>query len=235
MASGAAGSAIQGAVAALRRRILETAAPGDFLGSEAGLQQELGLSRPTLRQAARILESEGLLVAKRGKNGGLFARLPTFDAVARVASVVLHSQGATLDDLADVNALIAAESARRAALNASDDEVQELRTFLDQRMATTDDSPSDVLNTILAVNTMVSTMSGSHTLRLFASVLSELAHADFGVNLLSDPQRRQAMRVYADRLVASIADRDPEEAARIVADHHHEQSSWLAPGPVPTL
>ena len=53
-------SAIELAAAGLRAAVL--ALPdGALLGGEEVLQRQLGISRPTLRQAARVLEREGLL------------------------------------------------------------------------------------------------------------------------------------------------------------------------------
>src|SRR5690606_6477873 len=53
-------------------------------------------SRPTLRQAARVLESEQLLAVRRGIGGGYYARQPSMDAVGRAAASFLKSRGAGL-------------------------------------------------------------------------------------------------------------------------------------------
>jgi GntR family transcriptional repressor for pyruvate dehydrogenase complex len=47
---------------------------GDRLPPEADLAKELSVSRPTLRQALRILERSGLLGTKRGAGGGIFLK-----------------------------------------------------------------------------------------------------------------------------------------------------------------
>src|SRR5262245_63001298 len=41
-------------------------APGDRIANEIALAGELGLSRPTMRQAIQLLVDKGLLVRKRG-------------------------------------------------------------------------------------------------------------------------------------------------------------------------
>jgi GntR family transcriptional regulator, transcriptional repressor for pyruvate dehydrogenase complex len=92
-------SAVSATAEVLRSEIL-LRDDGDWLGSEDELLGRLGVSRPTLRQAARLLEAEELLVVRRGLNGGLFSRRPTSDAVARMASVYLRSEGTTVVDLA---------------------------------------------------------------------------------------------------------------------------------------
>ena len=41
-------------------------APGERIANEVALAQELGLSRPTMRQAIQVLVDKGMLVRKRG-------------------------------------------------------------------------------------------------------------------------------------------------------------------------
>src|SRR2546429_1412790 len=43
----------------------------------------LGLARATIQQAVRILESEGLVRARRGRGGGTFVTGPPSDSVSR--------------------------------------------------------------------------------------------------------------------------------------------------------
>ncbi len=58
--------------AELRRRIVsgELEVGGDPLPSEGKLMSQFGVSRPTLREAFRILESEQLIRVLRGARGG---------------------------------------------------------------------------------------------------------------------------------------------------------------------
>ncbi|WP_418314726.1 FadR/GntR family transcriptional regulator [Piscinibacter sakaiensis] len=73
--------------------------PGDKLHPESVLQTEFAISRPTMREALRLLESESLISISRGKHGG--ARVSTIDlgAVARQVGVFLQVQGTTLQDV----------------------------------------------------------------------------------------------------------------------------------------
>ena len=59
---------IAGRVAAELRREIVTGKlrPGDKLHNERELQEQFDISRPTLREALRMLESESLIVVTRG-------------------------------------------------------------------------------------------------------------------------------------------------------------------------
>ena len=88
-------------VAAELRRQIATGQlkPGDKLHPENVLQAEFAISRPTLREALRMLESESLIAISRGKHGG--ARVTAIDlgAAARQVGVYLQIEGATLQDV----------------------------------------------------------------------------------------------------------------------------------------
>jgi DNA-binding FadR family transcriptional regulator len=82
----------------LRAQILRSE-QGAHLGSEDGLMAQLGVSRPTLRQAARLLEHEQLLDVRRGVGGGYYVRKPDVDSVTRAAAFYLRARKTTLRDL----------------------------------------------------------------------------------------------------------------------------------------
>ena len=73
--------------------------PGDKLHPENVLQTEFAISRPTLREALRLLESESLIHISRGQHGG--ARVSSIDlrAAARQVGVFLQIVGTTLQDV----------------------------------------------------------------------------------------------------------------------------------------
>lgn len=86
--------------AELRRQIVTgRLKPGDKLHPENVLQAEFSISRPTMREALRLLESESLIYISRGKHGG--ARVNTFNlgAAASQVGVFLQLAGTTLQDV----------------------------------------------------------------------------------------------------------------------------------------
>ena len=84
----------------LRRRIITGEyKPDELLPTEGALMGSFNVARTTVRDAFRVLESEGLVVVRRGANGGGRVRVPSVSMVSDNASVLLQSRGATLEDV----------------------------------------------------------------------------------------------------------------------------------------
>jgi DNA-binding GntR family transcriptional regulator len=114
MRKAAANSNVRSTVARLRGVVLGRA-EGAFLGSEDVLEKELGVSKPTIRQAARVLEREGLLRVKRGASGGYFGARPDVAFIEETVASYLEVLRARPEDLTRVATALWIETVRRAA------------------------------------------------------------------------------------------------------------------------
>jgi GntR family transcriptional regulator, transcriptional repressor for pyruvate dehydrogenase complex len=100
----------------LRRQIVRgELSEGDALPPESALMEQFGISRPTLREAFRILESEGLITVRRGARGGARVQVPSGDVAAQYAGLVLQYRSATLSDVFEARAIVEAPAARMVA------------------------------------------------------------------------------------------------------------------------
>jgi DNA-binding FadR family transcriptional regulator len=108
--------------------------PGDFLGREADLASELGVSRPTLREALRLLSSGKLVRATKGPGGGIFVARTPEQGVGRSLSdgiaTVLETGAVPLEELVDVQVLLEVPLAGRAAYQADPATLERLRDIL---------------------------------------------------------------------------------------------------------
>jgi GntR family transcriptional regulator, transcriptional repressor for pyruvate dehydrogenase complex len=95
----------------IRRELAE----GDALPAESELMEQYGVSRPTLREAIRVLEMESLLRMRRGSRGGAIVTAPDPQVAARTVGVLLQLRGATLKDIHDARMMIEPMAARRIA------------------------------------------------------------------------------------------------------------------------
>lgn len=95
-------------VATVLRRMMVRGeiAEGTMLPSESELMERFGVSRPTLREAFRVLESESLINVERGVRGGARVTRPQRQTLARYAGLILEYEGVTLRDVYDARAMV---------------------------------------------------------------------------------------------------------------------------------
>lgn len=89
---------------------------GELIGSEDDVIAQLGVSRVTVRQAARLLERDGLLSVKRGKKGGYFSARPGLDMMEAVVCAYLETLGIGAAHTGGVATALWVESVRQATL-----------------------------------------------------------------------------------------------------------------------
>lgn len=85
----------------LREQILSgQLADGQRLPKESDLRAELGVGRPAMREAMRILEAEGLVKVLRGNQGGAIARTPRTNHTAYALGLIMKARDVTTYDVA---------------------------------------------------------------------------------------------------------------------------------------
>jgi len=103
----------------LRRRIVRgELQEGSTLPSESDLMAQLSVSRASLREALRVLESESLLTVKRGSRGGPIVHRPTPAIAAKYFGLVLQAEGTLLQDVYAARLLIEPPMVRLVVRNA---------------------------------------------------------------------------------------------------------------------
>src|SRR5919106_1712745 len=111
----------------LRRMVVDgQLKDGDFLPNEAELMAHFGVSRPTLREGIRVLESDRLVEVRRGSRTGARVRVPGPEIVARPAGLLLEVSGATIGDVLIARSGIEPLAARLLAQDGSADDFDEL-------------------------------------------------------------------------------------------------------------
>ncbi len=99
---------------ALRERVF-ACEPGELIGSLTDLTRELGVGVVTLQQAARVVEHEGLLEARRGPGGGYYGVRPDEAALERAIAVYLRTHPASFGEALNITSLLFNEICAAAA------------------------------------------------------------------------------------------------------------------------
>ncbi len=111
---------------------------GQRLPPEDELTAVFGIARTTLREALRILESQGLVEIRRGRTGGPVVTMPKIDSLAEGLAVTLQLQGTTAGDLDVARQLIEPRLAARLATHHTADDLDALHAAVDRASVAAD-------------------------------------------------------------------------------------------------
>lgn len=126
--------------AEIRREIVRgNLRPGDNLPPEAKLMERFGISRPTVRESLRVLESEQLITVHRGSRGGALVRSPDPSATARSAGLLLQLRGESLQDVLRTMVILECGAIHLLATEPGKADVARLRDMLAEESDALDD------------------------------------------------------------------------------------------------
>jgi GntR family transcriptional regulator, transcriptional repressor for pyruvate dehydrogenase complex len=226
--------------AQLRRQIVRgVVKPGEKLPAETQLMVQFGVSRPTIREAFRILETERLITVRPGSRGGALVVAPDPTAAARYVGLLLQLQGATIDDVYEARKVAEPACAGMLARCRTEQDLADLAAVVAEIESAIDASerlvPDPVLWSRLThrFHELIMQRSGNKTLALQGAVLHDIVatHTELRVSRSFDetesPERfRLAVRSYK-KLLALIEARDADGARRLWGSHMESAAAYL--------
>lgn len=212
----------------IRQRVLRGTYPEGPLPKQDDLVAEYGVSGPSLREALRILEAEGLITVRRGKFGGAFIHPPSWSSAAYALGLSLQGQGIRLADLAETIRDLEPKCA--AACAERDDRMSVVIPQLEDNIAATElviGDGAQFTATARAFHHILVDCTPNQTTRLIVRSLvavwsiQEKAWADIaeGEGRYPVPQQQQEVLDSHRHVVAALVAGDSEKAAAI-ATHH---------------
>ena len=204
--------------AQIRRQIVRRELEEDDpLPPEAELMEHYGVSRATLREAIRVLESEGLIIVRRGARGGARVRLPDVSVTGRHLGLLLQLRGTTLDDVFAARLVIEPAAARQIAELGSELAVARLRDGIDEEDAAAAD-PTAFAATSARFHALLVSVAGNDTLALVSEALADIIvasteHAVAQSRQVQDQERSNRRAVRAHRKLLALVEAGDGEGA----------------------
>jgi len=201
----------------LRERILSGAiAAGENLPNERELGDQTGLSRGSIREALRVLEAQGLVATKAGRNGGRVALQPSAEFLQGSIESFVRGRQIPFAQLMETKEALEPVLAALAAEHRTDRDLAALEA-IGHRLAS-----STVASDVHAANAewhlAVARASHNPLLVAVAQALGPLIHDPHVADFASPEIRDAVMRAHA-RIHQAIVDRDAEAAHRRMARH----------------
>jgi DNA-binding FadR family transcriptional regulator len=202
----------------------------EALPTETELMGQYSVSRPTLRESFRILESEGLITVRRGARGGARVQVPTTEMAARYAGFVLQHRGATLTDVLHARVIIEAPAAGIVA--GRSDRKRCARALTDWRQGTGQPGSPAYTLAFHCFNRLLVSLTENDTLILVTAMLESISDAA-AERFAAQPAEVDSRLVRRtersrDRLIELIAAGESEAAEALWRAHLTEAGQLLA-------
>jgi DNA-binding FadR family transcriptional regulator len=160
----------------LERIIAAKLKPGSSFATEAELLPQFNVSRPTLRESLKLLESQGVLERRPGPGGGIIVREPSMDMLAHGLSVYLRLHEVPFATVLKSREVIEPALAYEAAVNGTTENFTELEASITRMKAL--DAPRDqaaFLEENRVFHSIIARAGGNKVLEVFWNTISILA------------------------------------------------------------
>lgn len=190
--------------------------PGDRLPGEVELADRFAVSRPTMREAIRVLEYSGLVESRRGRNGGLFVGQGAIPQVVGALRTLFIIGDKSRANLREAREIIEAGVTRLAASRITDEQLAILSRSIDQMAS--NQSVESVKESNDSFHLTIADACENEFLRAMMialnSLLNELVHHT------PDELDTFELKVAGHRRVlAALTQRDPDAAAAAMREH----------------
>jgi GntR family transcriptional regulator, transcriptional repressor for pyruvate dehydrogenase complex len=202
----------------IRRHIaLRLVGPGEGLPAERELASMFGVGRPTVQQALRLLETERLVEARRGRSGGTFVLAPAEDARVMdqlIARLIRRRE--ELEELLDFRRAVEPLIARVAAQKRQKSDLETIEGTLERMSGTLVEPDYMRFDTKFHIAVAAATRN-----RWFRRATEQLrADLNDALSLLPESETwHRRLSGEHEAIAAAIRERDPDAAERAAREH----------------
>ncbi len=215
---------VNGAVAKQVTKILTdqiidgTFAVGDFLPTEEVLCEEFGIGRSSVREAIKTLESRGMVRKLQGK--GVAVIDESIEATSEMLKIALAYRKTSLKDLMDFRVALEIKSVEMAANNASADDIERMRGFLDA-MIGAEHSDEQFATYDYLFHEAIAKAAGNSMIELIIKALRPLLYNQI-VYTLNPNFNSESANHFHESIFRAIKDRQPRAAIKAMLEHLSE-------------
>ncbi len=214
----------------LRARILSgELGEGTALPGEREFVTRTGLGRGSVREAIRILESEGLISPKSPGRYGQSTVLPvTGQGVHRQLELFIRGGSVSAADLVEVRMAVEPPLARLAALNRNQEDIDRLLGITAAMKATPIEDNRALKKLNFDWHEALAQASHNELLRAFMTGIANVHHRVDNMETFGTPTYSREMIAAHERIESAIIAQEPEAAMRRMSRHLAAYSSGLA-------
>jgi GntR family transcriptional regulator, transcriptional repressor for pyruvate dehydrogenase complex len=209
--------------------------PGDGLPSERELAKQIGVSRPSLREALSELRARGLIEPAR--NGGAVVTELTRTTLTEPLSRMLERHPSAIKDLIEMRDVLEAHAASLASVRATPADLEQLEAALNVHIATRSKNPATLARRDLDFHQSIAQASHNiallHSTHSLSKVIEVFVQRGYEIILSSDDPRgrKTAIERQHAAIFNAIRERNAEAARLAVHAHLHLTENVWTTGP----
>ena len=145
---------------------------GSQLASERDLMVQFGVSRPTVRESLRVLQSMGLLESKPGTRGGPIVRAPSSSALRRSFRAMIGTDALEVAELIEFRVILEGSASGLAALRRTDMQLERMRNAIERMAREAEENLDTFAEADLEFHEAIWEASGNRVLQLSGEAVS---------------------------------------------------------------
>lgn len=207
-------------------------APGEHLPSERELMVQFSVSRPTIREALRVLQSMGLIESKPGGRGGPLVLEPSPASLTRSFTTMVRLDALSMRELVQFRLVLDSSACRLAATLHTEEQLAAMGSCVQRMEAAVGSDAAAFARADVDFHQTVWEASGNALISMcgqaVAGAILELITK--ALNDSADSARIEADSAALDRgIFDAIAARNPVEAGRRARQAIYDRYSTLLP------
>ncbi|MGW9022030.1 FadR/GntR family transcriptional regulator [Leucobacter chromiiresistens] len=191
---------------------------GSQLASERDLMVQFGVSRPTVREALRILQSMGLIESRPGTRGGPVVLAPSSKPLSRSLRALVGTDALDVSALVEYRVVLEGTTSRLAAVRHDDEQLARMRAAIEQMERDAEANADSFAAADIEFHEAIWEASGNEVLRLTGEAVSGVLRAIIRRDVENEhhDNRLKLESAEIDRsLFVAIEQRDGALASRI--------------------
>jgi GntR family transcriptional regulator, transcriptional repressor for pyruvate dehydrogenase complex len=210
--------ASDGIIHQIKESIFGGLPPGHALPSEKELAEQFKVSRITVRDALRVLESQGLVQIKVGARGGAFVARPSSGPVSESLTNMLRLNQATLRDLVEARILVEPHVATMAAQRATPEDLRAMEDAIAAARGARTSGDRYFIPSSVAFHLALAEAAKNPVLLFAVNSFRALFHEALAALLPADDMADRAIDDH-QRILEAIRARDGGRARDLMHDH----------------
>ncbi|MCD8365065.1 MAG: FadR family transcriptional regulator [Clostridiales bacterium] len=201
--------------------------PGEHLPSERNMMEMMQRSRPTIREAMRVLEREGYIKIQSGSSGAVVQELSVDNAVQTLETVI-QFQKLTIEEILEFRLTTECDAASFAAMRRTERDLADMEEAVKQSEEAVE-NPEEFISCDLQFHQIVARASGNAMYGIVLQVCRNIIGESLTDLLREGSKKEQEERILRirmghEKIMRAIAEGDREAACRMMTRHLEEAS-----------